>query len=482
MSSRFWTATKLVSWVLALLWALEVQPEAATAQSIGMVADMETASVTVFNADTDTVLGGVAIGGSYPYASDCVITQDRTLGFVTDFDGGVWVIDLTTSPPSLAAGTNPILVSNWCADLSLSPDGRFLVTCDGAANQPIAIVDIAARTEISTFDLGTECNSLDVGPDGSVLVTSVWTGDLRRLAIDGWGILTDTDEWVYSGGGGFWDCPNNVICAPDGMSCIVIQRDPHEIRSYAVPGLTLLDSRTLPGGDITGISGVFSPSGNLFYARSTYWYGGGAVDVYGYDPATGQLSDDPLLSIPIESAHTVFGVEQMALNPNGTKLYVSQPDALDVFDAFTGIKLTSITDPNIVDPRGVCVVGPTSIEVAIDIKPGSDPNVVNLDSKGVVPVAILGSENFHASCVDSATVSLGSSQVAVRGKSDKKLASLEDVNADGFLDLVCHVETENLLPTDIQDGMMELTGSLLPECDGTPIQGSDYVIVAPLWN
>ena len=33
-----------------------------------------------------------------------------------------------------------------------------------------------------------------------------------------------------------------------------------------------------------------------------------------------------------------------------------------------------------------------------------------------------------------------------------------------------------------QDGMMELTGNLLPECDGTPIQGADYVIVAPLSN
>jgi DNA-binding beta-propeller fold protein YncE len=445
-----------------------------------MVADRKTNTVTVFNADTDTLRGSVAIGGSAPWASDCAINQDRTLGFVTDYDGGVWVIDLTTSPPSLAAGTNPILVSNWCGDLSFSPDGQFLLMCDGAAKQPISVVDIATRTEISTFNLGTECNSLDVGPDGSVLVTSVWTGDLRRLTIDGWGILMDTGEWVDSGSGGYWDCPNNVICAPDGMSCIVIQRDPHEIRSYFVPGLTLLDSRTLPGDDIIGISGVFSPLGNLFYVRSNDWDGGGAVDVYGYDPATGQLSADPLLSIPIKSASTTFGLEQMAMNPNGTKLYVSQPDALDVFDALTGIKLTSITDPNIIDPSGVCVVGSTCIEVDIDIKPGSDPNVINLDSKGVVPVAILGSENFDASCIDAATASLGSSQVAVRGKSDKTLASLEDVNGDGFLDLVCHVETENLLPDDIQDGMMELTGNLLPECDGTPIQGSDYVIVAPL--
>jgi hypothetical protein len=121
----------------------------------------------------------------------------------------------------------------------------------------------------------------------------------------------------------------------------------------------------------------------------------------------------------------------------------------------------------------------SAFQVEIDIKPGSDPNAINLGSNGVIPVAILGSADFDASCVDAGSVSLGSADIAVRGKSDKALASLEDVNDDGFLDLVCHVETENLVPGDIQDGMMELTGNLLPDCDGTPIHGSDYVMIVP---
>jgi len=48
------------------------------------------------------------------------------------------------------------------------------------------------------------------------------------------------------------------------------------------------------------------------------------------------------------------------------------------------------------------VLQPTPI--SIDIKPGSSPNSINLKSKGVVPVAILGTDDFDVSDVDPDTV------------------------------------------------------------------------------
>ena len=77
------------------------------AQTIGMVADDTTNSVTVFNADTDTVIGSVALPNTGSAVGDCSITSDQTLGFVTDFNFQVHVIDL--SGPALAGGTNPII-------------------------------------------------------------------------------------------------------------------------------------------------------------------------------------------------------------------------------------------------------------------------------------------------------------------------------------------------------------------------------------
>ena len=69
-------------------------------QTIGMVADDSLRSVNVFDADTNTLLGSVSLPTGRA-VGDCAVTADQTLGFVTDFDFNVWVIDLTTSPPSL---------------------------------------------------------------------------------------------------------------------------------------------------------------------------------------------------------------------------------------------------------------------------------------------------------------------------------------------------------------------------------------------
>jgi hypothetical protein len=78
------------------------------------------------------------------------------------------------------------------------------------------------------------------------------------------------------------------------------------------------------------------------------------------------------------------------------------------------------------------------ITVDIDIKPGSDPNSINLGSKGKVAVAVLGSASFDVSTIDPATVVFaGAAPSPVRGKT-------EDVNLDGYLDMVFHFRTQDL--------------------------------------
>jgi alpha-tubulin suppressor-like RCC1 family protein len=112
-----------------------------------------------------------------------------------------------------------------------------------------------------------------------------------------------------------------------------------------------------------------------------------------------------------------------------------------------------------------------SIEVDIDIKPGSDPNSINLCSRGVVPVAILGSADLDVNNIFAQTLELAGSGVAARGN-NKLMAHVEDVNSDGFDDLVVQVETENLALT-AGDVEAVLTGELYD--DGTPIEGTDSI-------
>jgi len=117
---------------------------------------------------------------------------------------------------------------------------------------------------------------------------------------------------------------------------------------------------------------------------------------------------------------------------------------------------------------------PSEIEVSIDIKPGGDMNSVNPTSNGVVRVAILGAANFDALNVNPESVNLSGAHVKQKGNG--MMAWYKDVNGDGYLDLVVHVETEYIGLTE-SDTEAVLTGYTY---DGmTMIRGSDSVNVVP---
>jgi hypothetical protein len=79
-----------------------------------------------------------------------------------------------------------------------------------------------------------------------------------------------------------------------------------------------------------------------------------------------------------------------------------------------------------------------TLRVAIDIKPGSDPNSINPKSKGNVPVALLSSSTFDAQTANRATVKFAGASALDIGQSPR------DVNGDGLLDVVFHFSTQSL--------------------------------------
>ena len=107
------------------------------------------------------------------------------------------------------------------------------------------------------------------------------------------------------------------------------------------------------------------------------------------------------------------------------------------------------------------------IPIQIDIKPGSDPNSINIKSKGRIPVAVLSTPSFDAVSVDTETVRFG----RTGSEAPAVHSALEDIDADGDLDLIFHFKREE---TGIQcgDSVAYLTGKTF---SNESFEGSDTV-------
>ena len=136
-------------------------------------------------------------------------------------------------------------------------------------------------------------------------------------------------------------------------------------------------------------------------------------------------------------------------------------------------------------------VPPSSIQVAVDIKPGACPNRLHVGDHAI-PVAILGTSAFDVTRIDVSTVRLSGAAPLRRG-------SLRDVatpdlpftgkrgtkdctanSPDGFMDLILHFDLRDIVSGlgPIADGevkVLRLTGALKAAFGGTDIEGEDVV-------
>ena len=121
------------------------------------------------------------------------------------------------------------------------------------------------------------------------------------------------------------------------------------------------------------------------------------------------------------------------------------------------------------------VIGTQKISVTeddLDIKPGSYPNSINTKSKGVIPVALLGTDTFDVTTVDVTTLRFGPSDaLPAHNLTDAEVYAehLQDVNYDGYIDLVSHYRTK-------QTGIA--VGQILAELDydGSTVDDSIRVV------
>src|SRR3989338_11093360 len=411
-----------------------------------------------------TVLGLVLslVLGTASFVQEAVGGSLKPGDIVVAGPGGLYVIDPVTNAVTMLSNLG-------MRGVAVDDDGTIVAVTE--STEPASIVRFDPETgslaTVLSFPTGTVAWGIAIDPDGNYLVTNVGPiccpgppGSLDR--VDSAGSTAET----LTADNRFME-PVGVAVEPGGTILIA---------DYNARTLFRWDPAT---GELSGLA-TFFPSGSPSGVTVT---SAGEIIVVDFSDAQGGV-------YRVDASGTVTALaagENRGMLAQSTSVAIEEsggilvadfyPGAVIRVDPVTGEQAVLATEEQVGRLLGIAIFkGPAGpMPMTIDIKPGSFPNSINLSSAGVVPVAILGSSTFDATTVDPATVALAGASVKLIGKGTKYSCSTEDVNADGFVDLVCHVMTAQFM-IEPGDSVAVLEAQTF---DGLAIRGQDSIRVVP---
>ena len=181
------------------------------------------------------------------------------------------------------------------------------------------------------------------------------------------------------------------------------------------------------------------PKSPLLSGRGSLSFGGGSVMI--------PFGDDPIITLRSQFSMSGFlgGIASDLLFGAGTSLTGSGSATAVLRLVDFGSERAYLLD------NLIYRFGP---QVNVDIKPGDNANLINLRSRGKLPVAILSTAAFDATAINPFTVTVAGAPVILK-PNGTPMSSLEDINGDGLLDLVVHVSTAALQPNFDNECLVE---------------------------
>lgn len=319
---------------------------------------------------------------------DAVMTPDGKTALVSSFGSdNVFIFDLTD--PTAPGSPDNVTLSFFPEDIAITPDGRFAVVTDGGFSPSIAVIDIANRVLVEDIQPTTAdntavyMNAVAVAADGRTVLTIDYSGGLvNTLTIDSAGHLTYAGAIDISPDNTLR--PVNISISPDGRTAIVaavasgdntadtIANMGFPVLRITAPGVVEFVGLTAAGDDFIAAQSVaFNPAGTKAYVNCVRAMPDPAIDNTD-DPAYPRNAIVVLnvtapgvvgnsgTSIPVEliGRSQLFGVDTLAVAPNGRDLYVSNmtlsgaKNHIQVVDLATESVAGTIAFDNVLIPGG----------------------------------------------------------------------------------------------------------------------------------
>ena len=335
---------KSVQRMLFVLLLLSLASGSAFAASLGLVTDNESDELRFFNADSGVILASVQ-GAPGRIVGDCAISEDESTGFSSNAGRNISVFKFSDSATGTSVDFSSIEISNAGVDMSLSPDGKLLVS-SGAGNidEPLSIIDTDLQLEVATAELFLDHTSAEFCDDGTLLVTTTFGNSFAspfdnaiydaRVGPDG--ELTLGGNRLSSGAQ-----PNNGSCAPGSKAGVLLDRNAG-LTSFTLPGLRQVDSITLSSN--TAVAAVFNRAGDRLYVRTT-----DTVEAFDFNPFNGTMKADWVQQVSYSAEY--FGIDQIAIDMDSGKLYVDGGRSLLILDPESGVQSGFVYAG---DATGVC--------------------------------------------------------------------------------------------------------------------------------
>jgi hypothetical protein len=164
-----------------------------------------------------------------------------------------------------------------------------------------------------------------------------------------------------------------------------------------------------------------------------YVQDGGRLNIYS-GTVIGFINVSPIaLGTIVYGYGTDFAVDSGTIDSDGNWIPDLMGTLTGKYEDGTDINLWFLSDTSI---KLVDIANGQNDELIIDIKPGNSTNNINLKSRGVVPVAVLTTDDFDAGNINPDTVEFaGASPVHT---------TLCDVDEDGDMDMLFHFRTRKL--------------------------------------